>query len=313
MIDPGLLPNTAAIVEAICSQWPEHTRFLDQSFARRDEALLQATERTAAAVRRIVGQESLREVCNDYRFLCDRLMEEEQYFRRHQAYRLSRFEDAAKEVYSNLEFMRRYMNFLLLTYVIWDNHARAIEHFEREYLPRLPPNSAHLEIGPGHGLLLHMACNARNVASVTGWDISEGSIRQARLCLEALGHANGVSLALQDLFDAPTGGPQFDSVVLAEVLEHLENPAAALRAVRSHMRPHALMWVHVPINSPAPDHLFLLRTPEEATHLIAEAGFEILDAAFYPMTGQTLERARKHDFTISAAVTARRTDAERHG
>lgn len=306
MIDAGRHPCTAQLTTALLRAWPDHARFVEQSFGARDAALMASTERHADMILRIIGGDAAApRFCADYRFLCDRLMEEELYFRRHQRYRLSRFEDARAEVYSNDAFMQRYMNFLLLTHVLWENHARAIDHFETRYLPALPPGTDHLEIGPGHGLLLHLASIAPTVGSVTGWDISQTSIDQARACLAAIGGGREVALTLQDLFDAPADGGRFGSVVLSEVLEHLEDPVAALRAVGRHMRPGGFLWVHVPVNSPAPDHIYLLRTPEEAVELVRAAGFEPTDAASYPMTGQTLARARRLDLTISAVVTAR--------
>jgi 2-polyprenyl-3-methyl-5-hydroxy-6-metoxy-1,4-benzoquinol methylase len=301
-------PLTAHIVETLAAAWPEHSRFLEQSFATRDVALMKLTERRSAVIMKIVGDDDrLDQYCRDYIFLCGRLMEEEIFFRRHDHYRLSNFEDALSEVYSNREFMARYMNFLLLSHVLWDNHARAMTHFEQTYLPALPQGTDHLEVGPGHGLLLHLAAATPGIASATGWDVSQASIDQARSCLKAMGTGDDVQLTLQDLFDANRGadGKRYGSVVLAEVLEHLEDPLAALRAMALHMRPGALLWIHVPINSPAPDHIYLLRTPEEAVALVREAGFEVLDSAFYPMTGQTLERARKHNLTISAVITAK--------
>ncbi len=87
-------------------------------------------------------------------------------------------------------------------------------------------------------------------------------------------------------------GRRFGSVVLSEILEHLEDPVGALRAAAAWMRPGAWLWVNVPVNSPAPDHIFLLRTPEEAVELVRTAGFTPVDTAFYPMTGRTLDEAR---------------------
>ncbi len=299
-------PNAARLTGAVLDAWPDHARFLEQSFAGRDAELMAAGERHAGAILRIVGDPAaLPEFCADYRFLCDCLMEEELHFRRTGQYRLSRFDDAVAEVYSNRAFMRRYMNFLLLSHVVWDNHARALSHFETVYLPSLPSGARHLEIGPGHGLLLHLACAAPAVAAATAWDVSQTSIDFARECLAAAGDADRAQLILQDLFDAPAGDARFDSVVMAEVLEHLEDPLAALKSVARHMAADGRLWIHVPINSPAPDHLYLLRTPEEAVDLIRAAGFEPIDTAFFPMTGATLERARKRELTISAVIAAR--------
>jgi 2-polyprenyl-3-methyl-5-hydroxy-6-metoxy-1,4-benzoquinol methylase len=309
LIDSARYPNAARITAALVAAWPDHARFLEQSFAHRDEELMDSTERHAGMILRIIGSQStLVNYCSDYRFLCDKVMEEEIYFRRTGRYRLTRFEDALIEVYSDKEFMGRYMNFLIVSHVLWDNHARAMANFEGKYLSMLPNGTDHLEVGPGHGLLLHFASTAPAVSSVTGWDVSETSIELTKRCLEAMGNPRQVNLTMQNLFDAsPTdnNGKRFGSVVLAEVLEHLEEPVAALKAISRHMRPGAFLWVHVPINSPAPDNIFLLRTPEEAIELVRLGGFELVDSAFFPMTGQTLERARKRERTISAVITAR--------
>lgn len=298
-------PSVERLANGVLRAWPDHARFLEQSFARRDADLMASSERHAGTILRMVGGEAgLPEFCADYRFLCDCLMEEELHFRRNGTYRLSRFDDAVAEVYSNRAFMRRYMNFLLLSHVVWDNHARALAHFEASYLPSLRPGARHLEIGPGHGLLLRLACEAPAVSAATAWDVSQTSIEFTRQCLAAAGGARPADLVLQDLFEAPLGETRFDSVVMAEVLEHLENPLMALKSVARHMAPSGRLWIHVPINSPAPDHLYLLRTPEEAVDLVRAAGFEPLDTAFFPMTGATLERARKRALTISAVITA---------
>jgi SAM-dependent methyltransferase len=299
-------PGVGRLTDGVLRAWPDHARFLEQSFARRDGDLMASAERHAQTVLRIVGGEAaLPEFCADYRFLCDCLMEEELHFRRNGTYRLSRFEDAVAQVYSNRAFMRRYMNFLLLSHVVWENHARALAHFEASYLPSLPDGARHLEIGPGHGLLLHLACEAPAVAAATAWDVSQTSLDFTRQCLAAAGGARPADLVLQDLFEAPLGEARFDSVVMAEVLEHLEAPLAALKSVARHMAPGGRLWIHVRFTRPAPDHLYLLRTPEEAVDLVRDAGFEPLDTAFFPMTGASLERARKHALTISAVISAR--------
>ena len=311
MIDSTLYPNCAHIVSTLTGIWPEHERFTMQSFSGREDELMRSSEAHASVVRRMAGsQERLERYCQDYQFLCMRVLEEEIYFRRNDRYRLEKFEDALAEVYSNREFMDKYMNFLLLSHVLWDNHARAMAHFQSQYLPSIQDRARHLEIGPGHGLLLHLAAQSPRVGSLTGWDVSATSIEQTRHCLDVLGESRSVALVLQDLFEAPPsdGASRYDSVVMAEVLEHLEDPVAALKAVSRHMAPGGSLWIHVPVNSPAPDHLYLLRTPEEAVELVRAGGFEPYEAAFYPMSGQKLERARRLNLTISVVISAKLLD-----
>jgi 2-polyprenyl-3-methyl-5-hydroxy-6-metoxy-1,4-benzoquinol methylase len=113
------------------------------------------------------------------------------------------------------------------------------------------------------------------------------------------------SLVLQDLYAVNDNIAKFDCITFSEVLEHLEDPKGALVKLRSLLKPTGRLFINVPINSPAPDHLYLLRSPEEATDAIQNAGFEIERAEFYPMTNHTLEQARRHNLTISACMIGR--------
>jgi 2-polyprenyl-3-methyl-5-hydroxy-6-metoxy-1,4-benzoquinol methylase len=298
-------PNTARIVGALADARPDHARFLRQSFTARDAGLMAATERNATAILRIIGEGRLPAYCDDYHFMCDQFMEEEIFFRRNDRYRLDRFEDALAQVYANAPYMTRYQHFIILTHVAWENHARALWHFEQRYLPGLRPGSEHVEIGPGHGLLMHLASISPGVSSVTGWDVSQASIDQAGASLAALGDTNRATLAVRDLF-AEDDGQRFDSATLSEILEHLEDPVAALKATARRLRPGGRLWINVPVNSPAPDHIYLYRTPEEVVVAVEDAGLKPLDTAFYPMTGQSLERAKKLKLTVTAVVTAER-------
>jgi SAM-dependent methyltransferase len=245
--------------------------------------------------------------CEDYRFLCEELvLPEEVNFRRYGRYRLASFADAYREVYSNDEIMRRYMAGLLVSNVLWDPHARAIESYVNRYLPSLGAGSDHLEIGPGHGLLLYFAASQSTLGSATGWDISPTSIAQTEDALSIMEVRRPVELKVQNLFHRdPREGRTFDSIVMSELIEHLEDPPGALRSVRELLRPDGRLWINVPVNSPAPDHIYLLPTPEEACQLFETAGFEVIDREFFPVSGSTLERARRHQLSITCVITAK--------
>lgn len=83
-----------------------------------------------------------------------------------------------------------------------------------------------------------------------------------------------------DLFKGPTG--LFDSMVFSEVLEHMEDPRGSLEALRGLLAPQGRLFVNMPINSPAPDHLFNADTPEDLEKFIVDAGFKVLDRGFFP-------------------------------
>ena len=86
----------------------------------------------------------------------------------------------------------------------------------------------------------------------------------------------------------------------------MEEPARALGHLRTVLKPGGRLFVNVPINSPAPDHLYLLRSPEEAVAAVESAGFVVEESGFFPVTNYTIERARKWALTISVCMVARR-------
>jgi 2-polyprenyl-3-methyl-5-hydroxy-6-metoxy-1,4-benzoquinol methylase len=216
-------------------------------------------------------------------------------------------------VYADHAYMSRYMNAVLVSQLWWANHTKAIEYLATRFLPQNRPDYAHLEIGPGHGLLLYFAARDARAKSVTGWDVSETSLGATRAALARLGVERNVTLVQKNMFDAKTGGADavpsqlFDSIVISEVCEHLEDPKAALEALRDHLNPGGRIFVNVPINSPAPDHIYLLRSPEEAVSLVESAGLRVAESKFFTMTGYTEARARKMKATITAVIVGVRS------
>jgi 2-polyprenyl-3-methyl-5-hydroxy-6-metoxy-1,4-benzoquinol methylase len=304
-------PSLSQLVSRQLDIWPEHVRAVAASFRDRPADVLGVSDSLSAAILSLAEQADggLDGLCRDYRFMCESIvLPEEIYFRRHGHYRLSLFADANAECYADETLMAKYMNGLLISNVMWDNHARAFAHFATDYLGRLAPGSRHLEIGPGHGLYLLFAARCPQVASIAGWDVSPTSIEKTRLALQTLRSPLEPELHLQNLFDAaPTAQAHlYDSLVISEVLEHLEDPVAALRAAAKVLKPGGAMFVNVPANSPAPDHIFLFEDSAHAERIVREAGLEVIDSQAFPMSGTTLARAVKLKLAVSCVVTARR-------
>lgn len=283
--------------------FPEHERFLVKRFSAADDRELQFLEHIADLVMR-VAEPSIEAVCADYRWLAQTVSEEEIHFRRKGRYRLSKFSDAVAEVYSNAPYMRRYMNGLLVTQLWWRNHSDVLRVFRDVFLRGNTTGFSHLEVGPGHGLFLYLAATAPGCAFAEGWDISPASIEATRSALSRMAAPEKITLQLSDLF-APHER-RFDSIVCSEVLEHLEDPAAALRALTKLLSPNGRLFINAPANSPAPDHIYLFHNPEELVTMMEDSGLRILDTHFAPATGATLERARKQLLTISCVVIATR-------
>jgi 2-polyprenyl-3-methyl-5-hydroxy-6-metoxy-1,4-benzoquinol methylase len=312
MFNTSLYPTVGKLTEHQLALWPEHGRFLDKSFKGRPASVMRTSERIAKLIMALCAgsAERLDQLCLDYRFLCTEIvLPEEEFFRRNGRYRLNRFSDALSQVYANRPFMERYMNGLLLSDIFWSNHACALDRYARSFLARIPAGGSLLEIGPGHGLLMYFAARRRSVGALAAWDVSEASIGQTRHALGVMGVGKGVSLQLRNLFEAglePKVAGSFDAIVFSEVLEHLEQPREALAIILKLLKPSGLLWLHVPANSPAPDHLFLLTHYKQAAAILAETGYEVVQESYYPMSGMTLAQAEKRDAAVSCCIIGRR-------
>jgi 2-polyprenyl-3-methyl-5-hydroxy-6-metoxy-1,4-benzoquinol methylase len=305
VVDQSRYPELSALMRLQYERTPVHRKYLEARLSNAPGEAFPTLEELARQISALGGPR-LAEICDNYDFICRIVREEEMFFRRHGRYRLESFADANRLVYADNEYMGKYMDGLLLTQIYWSNHTACYQFYKNVFLGQAPAEYDYLEIGPGHGLLLYQALKDERCGSVTGWDVSAASIDQTRHALTLLGAtARRPSLVLQDLYAIEDDGVKFDCVTFSEVLEHLEDPKGALLKLRSLLKPGGRLFVNVPINSPAPDHLYLLRTPEEAVAAVKDAGFAIERAEFYPMTNHSLEQARKHKLTISACIIGR--------
>jgi 2-polyprenyl-3-methyl-5-hydroxy-6-metoxy-1,4-benzoquinol methylase len=297
-------PSLARMATEVLEVWPEHAPFLDRSLGGHGPAALEQLDELARQA--LLVAPDPRRLSTSYRWMCGEILTEELYFRRHKAYRCKSFAQAIAEVYDNRPFMRRYMEGVLVSQLFWHNHATAYLYFLSVFLPRLREGYDYLEIGPGHGLFLAQAARDGRNGTATGWDVSRESLRHTRQSLQKLSVGKSVRLARRDVLAGAGPRPvRFDAVVMSEVLEHLEEPARALETVKASLRPEGLLLVNVPVNSPAPDHIFLLRHPDEVADLLTGSGFEIVEFTSVPMTGYSLQRALKAGVAITCLAIAR--------
>lgn len=300
---PEKHPHLREMIERQLDAFPDHAYYLQTRFANDDAEELDFAENVAANLLQIAGP-AITQVCQNYRWFCGVMLEEELHFWRTGRYRLSTFAEADAEVYSNREVMSKSMDGLLASQLWWRNHTEMLRFFRDEFVARSPMRFRHLEIGPGHGLFLYLAAVSKNCASAEGWDVSDSSIANTRKALQAMQVEHEVVLRKMNLFDAPN--EQFDSITCSEVLEHLERPQDALKILRGLLTESGRIFLNAPINSPAPEHIYLFETPEHLVDMIKEAGFALESTKFAPSTGATLERARKQKRSISVGVIARK-------
>ncbi len=297
-------PSARAVAEIALDAWPEHDKFLLRSFRQRSPETLDASETVAAGVLKLIAGEEKR-FGQDYRWTCDRLREEEIFFHREGRYRLSTFAEAYAEVYSNHEYMRRYVGGLLLTQVLWYYHVATMEMFLSRVLGDLTMPFDYLEVGPGHGLMTYFAAASNLSRSLEAWDVSAASLEETDAALKKLGASKPIALVETDIMQADAAKKRFDLVVISEVLEHLETPASALRFLRSAISEGGRIFINVPINSPSPDHLYLFSSPGEVVALVEGAGLRVERMETYATQGRPVETALAQKISVSAGVVAR--------
>ncbi len=295
------MPETLAIAEAVLDVWPGHASYLLKGMQARSDAILRATEVAAAASRRLMAGEEPR-FAADYRWTCDRLRDEELFFHREGRYRLGSFSEAWREVYSDHQYMARYVNGLLLSQFLWYNHAATFEMFLNRVIAVASEDFDYLEVGPGHGLMVYFAAQAFRARTLEAWDVSEVSLRDTASALDQLAIKRPVALRQIDILNAGEPERRFDLIVISEVLEHLEDPGAALSFLRLALRPCGRIFVNVPLNSPSPDHIFLLESPEQARGLAEAAGFRIETMELFATQGARIDRALANRVSVSVGM-----------
>jgi len=294
-------PQTTAVIDVVLEVWPEHAAYLLKSFQPRTPAMLDATEAAASAAAKLMAGAVAR-FAADYRWTCDQLRDEELFFHREGRYRLSTFAEANAEVYSDHAYMGRYVNGLLLSQLLWFNHVATLEMFLNRVLGAAKAPFDYLEIGPGHGLMTFFAAGAPLARSLQAWDVSPVSLRETRSALDRLEVARDVSLVEVDILQADLPARQFDLIVISEVLEHLERPDLALAFLRKAVTAEGRVFVNVPLNSPSPDHIYLLTSPEEAAKLAEDAGFKVETLELFATQGKRIESALANRISVSAGM-----------
>ncbi len=290
------------LIKHVLEFWPSHQRFLEKSKASIDE--IPVANELATLVLRLT-ESRLDEALVGYKWMCEMMVEEELEFRRTGNYRNSSFAEVEKKVYRNKDVMSRFLDGLLISQALWTNHVQAFKFYKNIFLNTVSNSQRHLEIGPGHGLLLY-AATQKLLGVIEAWDISASSLESTSNCLQSL-NKNNIDLELRQvdfLKFSINAIDQFDSIVLSEVLEHLETPALAIHKVYNLLRPGGVIFFNVPVNSPSIDHIFLFRSSLEVINCIKQSGFSIDQHLFVPSGGYTLERATKCETTISCMIIA---------
>lgn len=299
--------NIDTVVDSILAEWPEHSKFVARGIGALTDDKIASLETIAKSVVCLASDE-MDTYSSDYRIMCGNINDEEYHFRRNGCYRFSTYDEVADFVYHNEDYMKTYMRGLLVSQVLWTNHVSVMHYYKSCFLNKFEPNNArHIEVGPGHGLFMHLALQSEKFEHCEGWDISDSSIEETRENLATLGYDNSkYSLYNRDALSIAEQPLSIDALTISEVLEHTENPQKVLLSIYRGMKPGSRIFVNIPLNCPAIDHIYLYKKKEEIIEQVVNAGFKLIDVEEFPVTGFTLERARKLGATISVVLIAER-------
>lgn len=212
-------PTVQDLNTRLLSLDPKQEKFLSRRFSSLSKREKRNIEEIALKCVELAGDHT-DQCIEDYLWYCKNQVEEELFFRRNGRYRRTTFQECVDDVYSDLAYMTRYMNALLFTQVWWSNHTELMSYYREAFLPLIPVGGRHLEIGPGHGMLLYFACQFSPASTFETWDVSQASLDSTERSLKRMGVSNLPVFRLQDMMEADR--ELWDTIVLSEVLEHLQ-------------------------------------------------------------------------------------------
>lgn len=136
-----------------------------------------------------------------------------------------------------------------------DDETRTIARARIDWLAENAHGPKVLDIGCSEGVLVLLL--ARRGLRVTGIDRHEGAAAYAHEMLEKEPEdvRDRAELITADVFSHELPAGEFDSVVLGEIIEHLEDPGALIAIARRCLRPSGRLIITTPFGYfPDPDH-----------------------------------------------------------
>ena len=292
------------IIDAISAKNPMHGKKLHQMISKMDNAYFSRSHNFLLKYKNYLNQsqKSLQDATDYYLKMCDDFVTEQANFERTGRYSISTFAEAEANVYSNPEIMEYYMHGLLLSQFLWAHHYQVLNFFMSNLTRYEKQIFRYLEIGCGHGLYLNAATELLGeMVQYQALDISETSIEMARHFVSV---AN-IDYIVRNLFDHEEE-MGLDMISAGEIIEHLEEPVQFLDKVHELLLPRGLLFITVPVNAAAIDHIYLFESANHIREMLSTCGFQILQELEAVAEGYESLQAQKMRVPLMYAAFARK-------
>lgn len=287
------------LTSAIVATNPMQRAFLDTSIHSMTDEEVQALE--AYLNYCISTGQTVDYLGQCYDLIVKDTLREQFFFQKNKRYRYSTYAEVADSVYLNDEYMDKYMHGLAITSFLWPNHRE----MRRYFLQQMPKNTSgrYLEIGPGHGIYLLSAMQRTAYNFFEGVDISPKSIDLTRNVLDSghFGKFENFDLYCRDFLGEKMAHQRYDAIVMGEVLEHVEDPAAFLGTIHTLAGKDSFIYITTCINAPAIDHIYLFDSVDSLEKLIESSGLSIVDKLVVPYENMSLEESSQKRMPVNVA------------
>ncbi|QWR77112.1 class I SAM-dependent methyltransferase [Candidatus Magnetomonas plexicatena] len=224
-------------------------------------------------------------------------------------YPVKTLEESSNEVYTNPEKMNAYMVGLALSQFMWKTHYEIYKFYQKLIADAKDSVRSYLEVGPGHGLFLKQAITGlSNAETFTVVDISPQSIEITKSLIEYFfKECEKVTYHNCDIMDFPDI-TTYELITMGEVLEHVANPDALLRKLRSLLASNGKMFVSTCVNCPASDHIYHYRGVEEIRQMFYVNGLSIIEEMVLPVEDIPMDEIIKRKITVNYCAVLRKGD-----
>lgn len=193
-------------------------------------------------------------------------------------YLYSSFEEVEKEV---LKKKRQgetegvdYLWGLYFTEIFWITHHRLFNFFLKEFVGKAPSKGICLDAPVGSGIFLSNFLSINKEWKGIGIDLSDTAIDFAKQLFKINGQLNQVELIKENI-NKYKSGVNFNHIICVEFLEHVENPIAILKKLKSLLADDGKVFLATVAWAAHIDHIYLYRSAKEIRNHIAQGGFKI--------------------------------------